>query len=495
MANSETALRPRADVARKATGGGRGSRSLGPAHLLTFAIICAGLFGAMRPSPDPDSWWHLATGRWIIDSGTIPNSDPFSWTASGKAWVAHEWASDLMFAVVDSWFGPLGLLWMQGIFVGISLLLLRTTLRRLTGNEWIVAVALGLTLYLISLMWTLRPHLISLLLIVFFLDTLVAYQAGEADRRVWALIPLTIVWANLHAGFLSGVLLVWVFTGVGLLERRPHSRRLLFVAAGSTVAGALNPAGIEIYAFSIYLARVSDFVAEWQPPGIRDPRGFVLTAAVVGVPTLIALTKRRCDPALLATAFVFGFLGLGAIRNIWLAGVLISPALAIALGGLDWIPRPTPAKGNREKQLLLGAHAAVLLAGLFVVWISQQGRSESWLRAETAFPKAAAETLAGFPPGRMVNPYDWGGYLIWKLPEFPVSVDNRADLYGYELLDDMQRLEGLKPGWDSYLRRNGVEYVIWQKDRPLAEALRLLDDWRLLRQDDEAVLFHHSGPE
>jgi hypothetical protein len=95
----------------------------------------------------------------------------------------------------------------------------------------------------------------------------------------------------------------------------------------------------------------------------------------------------------------------------------------------------------------------------------------------------------------MVNPYDWGGYLIWKLPEFPVSVDNRADLYGYELLEDMQRLEGLKPGWDSYLQRNGVEYVIWQKGRPLAEALRLLDDWRLLRQDDKAVVFRHTGAE
>ena len=464
-------------------------RPIGPAHLTTFVICLAGLFGAMRPSPDPDSWWHLATGRWILDHGSIPSTDPFSWTAAGKHWVAHEWASEIIFASVDSLFGAVGLLVMQGLLVGVALFLLRRTLRRLVDNEWIVAGALTIAMYLSSLMWTLRPHLISLVFVVVFLDSLIAFRSGDADRRVWTLIPLTIVWANLHAGFLSGVLLVWIFAVVGALERRPDARRLLYVTASVTLAGALTPAGFEIYAFSVYLARVSNDVAEWKPPGIRSAVGIVLTAAALGAPAILALTRRRCDPALLATAVVFGALGLGAIRNIWLAGVLIAPALVLALNGLGRIPRPGAAPRQR---LLVAAHGLVVIAGAVLMWSTLGGRSESYLRGEGPFPKAAAERLANLPDGRMLNPYGWGGYLIWKLPDVPVSVDGRADLYGYDLLDNALRMERLKPGWDEYLDERGVDYVLSQDETPLAEGLRLLDGWSVIYEDDEAALFQRD---
>jgi hypothetical protein len=469
------------------------ARSLGPAHLVTFVICCAGLFGAMRPSPDPDSWWHLATGDWILDHGAIPSGDPFSWTAAGREWVAHEWASEIVFKMVDSLFGALGLVVMQGLFVGAGLFLLRRTLRRVVQNEWIIGVGLAVALYLSSLMWSLRPHLVSLVILVFFLDTLIAFRAGDGNRRIWMLVPATMVWANLHAGFLSGVLLVWIFAIVGLVERRRDSRRLLTLAILVTLAGAANPVGFEIYAFSVYLARVSDQVVEWQPPGIRDPLGFVLTTVVLVVPTLFAITRRRCDPALLGAALVFGALALGASRNIWLAGVVIAPALALAIDGLHRIPKPQPVQRASERYALLAAHVLVVVAGAVVIMTTLAGRGEAYLRGETAFPKAATEALRDLPPGRLLNPYDWGGYLIWKTPDFPVSADGRADLYGDELLEDVQMMERLEPGWDRYLDEKDVDYVLWQRKRPLAQALRLLDDWSLVHQDEKAVLFSRTA--
>ena len=491
MAKTERALdtRPAAQTAEHRKPVRRG-RPVGPAHLVTFVICVAGLFGAMRPSPDPDSWWHLATGRWIIDHASIPSTDPFSWTAAGKEWVAHEWASEIIFASVDAVFGAAGLLVMQGLFVGAALFILRQTLRRVVENEWIVAGSLVIAMYLSSLMWSLRPHLISLLFVVVFLDTLVAFRSGDGDRRIWLLIPLTVLWANLHAGFLSGVILVWVFTIVGLLERRADARRLLSVAALVTLAGAITPAGIEIYVFSVYLAQVSTEVAEWKPPGIRDPFGALVTAVAVGVPAIVALTKRRCDPALLVTAVLFGAMGVGAIRNIWLAGVLVAPALALALDGLGWIPRSGAAP--RDRAFILTAHVLVLVAGSVLVWSTFGGRSESYLRGEGPFPKAASETLRELPAGRMLNPYGWGGYLIWKLPDIPVSIDGRADLYGYDLLDDALRVQRLKPGWNDYLDERGVDYVLWETETPLAEGLRLLDGWSVVYEDDEAVIFQRE---
>jgi hypothetical protein len=117
------------------------------------------------------------------------------------------------------------------------------------------------------------------------------------------------------------------------------------------------------------------------------------------------------------------------------------------------------------------------------------GKSDSYLRAEGPFPEAAVQRLSALPPGRLVNPYSWGGYLIWKLPEFPVSIDGRADMYGDELLDEALVVERLQPGWRDFLEDNDVRYVLAPIKRPLAEAVRLLSGWRIVYEDSEAILF------
>jgi len=63
----------------------------------TFAGIL--LFGLLamtaRPALDPDLWWHLRTGQWIVETGTVPHTDPFSFTRAGQPWVSHEWLSEV----------------------------------------------------------------------------------------------------------------------------------------------------------------------------------------------------------------------------------------------------------------------------------------------------------------------------------------------------------------------------------------------------------------
>jgi hypothetical protein len=464
------------------------ARGLSPASLVSFVVCLAAFIGPLRPLPDPDSWWHLATGNLILDTGRIPTSDPFSWTAGGNDWVAHEWGTEIVFALVDRWAGPAGLLVMAGLLVGAAFLLLRRTLQRIVANEWIVATVLVTALYLTKIMWTLRPHLISILFVVFFLHTLVAFRQRAVAGRIWWLVPLTLLWANLHAGFISGVVLVWIFAVVALLERRDDARRLVLLAASVTVAGAINPEGPGIYFFSVYLARVSQEVVEWHPPEFREFFGILFAVMLLGTPLLLAVRRQKCDLALLATAAVFGFLGLSAVRNVWLAAVLGAPAFAVALSSLPLIPGSSGASG-RELRLLWGAHlfAGVAAVGLAVTMLA--GKSDSYLRAEGAFPEAAVQRLSALPPGRLVNPYSWGGYLIWKLPEFPVSIDGRADMYGDELLEEALVVERLQPGWRDFLEDNDVRYVLAPIKRPLAEAVRLLSGWRIVYEDSEAILF------
>src|SRR5690348_9484740 len=75
------------------------------------AILLFGLFGmTARPATDPDLWWHLRTGQWIVDTGHVPHSDPFSFTRAGHAWVSHEWLSEVLFYALWKHVGAAGLI-------------------------------------------------------------------------------------------------------------------------------------------------------------------------------------------------------------------------------------------------------------------------------------------------------------------------------------------------------------------------------------------------
>ncbi|MDP9225823.1 MAG: hypothetical protein M3P18_18680 [Actinomycetota bacterium] len=464
---------------------------LSPAWVVTMVVVLASFFGPIRPRPDPDTWWHIATGRWILAHGRIPTADPFSWTAYGRPWVAHEWGTDMLFAALNRWLGPASLLIVAGILIGSAFLVLASALRIVSDNEWVVAGCLCAAFYPTMLMWSLRPHLISILFVALYLRALIAARFKGRVRDLWWLVPATAIWSNLHAGFISGVVLIWIFAVVTVIERRPHARTFAGVAIGATVAGALNPAGFGIYPFALYLAKVSSNVQEWQPPNLRTPYGLVFAVFAIGTLVLAGMAVRRVDRALLTLAGVFILLGFGAVRNVPVTAFMVVPCLACVLVSWGKIPQPRPETG--AGRVLLGAVAvAVLFAGLALAASNLAGKSSSQLLSERFFPVAAANFLSHQPAGRMVNPYDWGGYLIWKTPRLRVSIDGRADMYGVKLLHDDQVLEKLQPGWRQYLQSRHVRYVLWKRSLPLTQALLLDPQWRPVFQDHTSIVFERA---
>lgn len=471
----------------------RGFLPASPAQVVSGALLLAAFVAPMRPRPDPDTWWHLATGRWIDRFDRIPTEDPFSWTAAGKEWVAHEWLTDLGFYWLDRAFGPAALLVMVGLVVGVSFLVLARCLHRLTDNEWVVAAGLGCAFYLSTTMWTVRPWIVSLLFICIFTDTLLARRLHQRGLALWVLIPLTFLWANLHAGFISGVGLVCLAAVVRVVETKSLRLPEVAIALGCIGAGAINPHGFEIYPFAPYLARVSADVAEWQPVSIRTAYGFVFTLTGIGTLVGLALLRRKPDAFVVVAAAIFILMGLGAIRNIWIAGLFIAIAGVQALDLSKRVPAPSAVDSRFARGMLVGLMLLLaVLGGAYATRLS--GRSDSYLRGEGPFPARAAAALEDLPQGRMVNPYNWGGYLIWRLPERPVSIDGRADMYGDRILNEAFEFERLSPGWREHLDDNDVAYVLMQAEARVTQALYLLPEWDVVYRDDEAVLFRrHLG--
>ncbi len=92
------------------------------------------------------------------------------------------------------------------------------------------------------------------------------------------------------------------------------------------------------------------------------------------------------------------------------------------------------------------------------------------------------------PRGRLLNSYNWGGYLIWSLPGYPVFVDGRTDLYNDEILDQWLGVVNQADDWRAILDRWGVNLILVEPDRPVVKSLAE-NGWRLLYSDPVAVVY------
>ena len=145
---------------------------------LFVLLLFIGLFAmTLRPVADPDFWWHLRSGQWIVETGAIPHTDPFSHTNLGKPWIAHEWLSEVIIYGLYRLGGLPLLIFTFGtvITIAFGLVYLRSP-----GKPYIAGFALLLGALATAPTWGVRPQMFSLLLGSLFLYLLDRFQ--ETNR-------------------------------------------------------------------------------------------------------------------------------------------------------------------------------------------------------------------------------------------------------------------------------------------------------------------------
>lgn len=479
----------------------------------TSAAVLTGIGIAMvYPIDDLDVWWLLRAGAYMVETRSFPTADPFSGPALGAPWVNHAWGFELLLYGVHRLGGIPGLILMQALFAVATFAVLYGLLRREGAScGWALLVIAAGALASRGF-WAPRPQIVTYLGLAAFWAILRDYRGGRADR-LWWLPVLTIVWANLHGGYMAGPALMGLALVGELLDRvfrspsaaaapaRNGPGRLVPVLAASLLATLVTPFHYHgvLFPFQVLGDRLAQaFVIEWGSPqfeygAMRLVEGLVLLTLV-----LLLASPRRCPAADVMVLAAFLHFGLQAIRNIPLLIVVLLPILMRALA--DTVRGRVPAllAGSGLHPRRFGAVLTVVAVSLALWWsFPSRGIGDVLPRVGVApiFPAGAVEFLKGArPPGPLFNDYGWGGYLIWRLyPEYRVSIDGRMAVHGPRRFADHLEVAKVRPRWRETLERLGARLALIHARSPLAIVLRASPDWEVLYEDRVSVLFGKRG--
>lgn len=463
--------------------------------ILLFAL-------AARVPNDTDTWWHIRSGEYTLTQGMI-HADPFSFTLQGEPWINHSWGAQILLYLAWTIGGNLGL---TVFTAGLATFGMVFVYRACEGSPYLRAFAIILGAAAAAVFWSPRPQMLSFALSAVILYLLHLYKRKGVDR-LWLIPPLMALWGNLHAGYFIGfILLGGTIAGeiLGNLFNRGGEyvipwrgiRKLVLITLVSVAALLINPYGFDILRvpfLTVSIGALQNYIQEWNSPNFHERQTWPFIALLLAVFGAAGASKRRLDWTDFLLVSVTASLGLVAGRNIALFAVVATPVLTYHLDSVlrerGWVLASPRFATPLQSRLNLVLIALVLLGALAKVAFAVDPKIVAQGQGDVLPVAAADYLLAEQPPGPMFNSYNWGGYLMFRLPDYPVFVDGRTDLYGDTFLPDYLTALTGGDGWRDTLDRYGVNLVVVEAGSGLASQLRDDPDWRLDYEDAQATIF------
>ena len=504
-----------------------------PAVLFVFTAAVVLLLFVTRLSAY-DAWWHLKAAEQILERGWVPTEDMFSFTAEGNRWVYQSWLASLVLYGIHSLAGIHGMVLFRAALLTAAFGVSWVAARRRGVSPGIASVVLLVCAVQTRWRALTRPHLFSFILFMAFYlvlqRVLLKHENEPEDKkpailpwrdRAWLLLlpPLTVLWANLHAGFLSGVLLIGAFGAgeavrllqacgwrdlAGAFVKEPEGstlRTLVAICLLCIGASVITPYGPQIlfYPFRLLFGvEMVRTVHEWQPTPFELE--FLIFWAVQGLYVLVflrsilfAFTRNRLQAELphittdLLLAGGFSYLAISSVRHLSWCMLLAAPILGYHLWRVA-AEDQEEVEARKKARLYAGV---VVLVGLSLLlrhvtnreafgFAPPPGRAPiqacDWLEEKSLF-------------GRPYHNYKWGGYLIWRLwPRQKVFIDGRCLVYGDKIMGQYLDVKIAEEGWKSVLDQWNVNMLIIDYSEVDWSHLFESDRWRCVYWDDQAVI-------
>ena len=481
-------------------------------------LFAWGTIAGFRPIRNADIWMHLRVAGDIIASGEIPSVDQYSAVAAGRPHLTHEWLSALIFLGLYKLGGGEALSVFRAFMMLAMMLLLWFSLEKRARSFILTAPLLALAAYIILERVFVRPHIFTLLFLCIWIFCLEHWRRERQLRYLIILIPLQVLWANLHGGYMIALVLGAMMTGTAALLAWFPSwskgesycgsdvAKLAALTAACLAASLINPHGLRLLEFSLTMSLASDyikqFVYEWGSPladkYMRRAYGFevVLSIATMMWLGLTLSVKRRplLDAvfALLATVIT-----LQAIRFVSFIGIIGFPITVRAwLSVADTQTRLLPVK---RLPIIETALFTLILASTLIYgfpYDKTNHRRIGWGFGGRLPYKSVDFLVNQDYEGTIFNDYADGAYLLHHLaPRIRPVMDSRIDVYGSELTHEYfsSRDDLLK--FFQYLNKYNVSLILLmqsKKNIPVIQLLSQLPASKLLLRADDRFLFSYN---
>jgi tetratricopeptide (TPR) repeat protein len=485
--------------------------------LIIFFVFCA-LFAAQK-IVDPDFWWHLKTGEWIWQHKAIPHSDPFSYTFKGAEWINYEWLFHAIIYPIYQLSGFGGLIIFVIILVLLIFLLLFLVCREVDeGKRWLSITILFLALLVSWGRFSIRPQIISFLLLVLYLFLLILHRGERITTRqlILFLVPAHILWVNMHGSFLLGIFLVGAYAlGRFVPLALRHHRNLKPVFQDSRLQGLMllclllvmasfiNPYTYRVFFMPIKTAVAEEtlsFIDEWIPVDVRSlgliAINYTTWFRVLFLAGVISFLIRLDNLKKVEHVVIFALFSYMAFKHVRFSvdfAIATTPLIINNLAHFKW-------RTHRWKWVFILPLLMLIVfsANNVKMLISQK---KLGLGVWTDYPAMTVEFLRQHNVrGKIFNDYGQGGYLIWHLwPDIPVFIDGRAiTIYDQDFFWLYSMMTLKKEVWEKGDERFGIDIALIRdvRERGYASLAYWLDqdsNWMLVAFDDVSSLYLKRG--
>ena len=457
-------------------------------------IACLTTILCVTRIAESDVWYHLRNAREIVLQGAVPRFDTYTFTSAGSPLVDYEWLSELAYYFAFQRWGQHGLLAVYTVLIIASYWLVYRLAGRRGANPMVAALVTSFGVVLGS--FSFGPRMMHFGWLCLVLVMLVLDAAERRSAMIWLLPPLFCLWINLHGSWPFGLVMVGAVIADGLtrwrsrrLEGSAWGNRRLAEAGASVLAslGALfiNPYGLALvlYPFDLRFRQqyAVSIVHEWRPLDIHTFYGMAALVALIAL-LLTAWFSER--PWRIRDVLLICFAAWAAIsyqRFLGFAALVLVPIVAPHVRGLP--SQRTPV-----------LDAALSLALAAVTWWSVPDLGVINRHIDRQFPRYALAFMEREAiNGRLLNLFDWGGYIEWHAPQLKTFADGRADIFTYNgvLRDYMDAIWAGRT--DEVLDKYRIEYVLIPPAGAISSALRQNAAWSIIYSDEVATLFQRRS--
>jgi len=452
---------------------------------------------------DPDIWWHMRVGDWILENRALPHTGIYSQLAGHKPWIAYSWLFEVAVSRLYHWFGivalPVSLVCLQASIAFV----LFWTLRRVANGFWRAWMIAVVAMFAFRETVPLRPSSFTILFFIVELALILEARRTGNVRWLYWLPPLMLLWANIHIQFVYGVFVFGLFTLDAFLRsigasrnwrwtrdqeaRELPSQTVEIVMVAVLVATCIGPYFIHIYGVIFGYARNTmqyDTIIELAAMTFRAPAHFVELFMVAAV-FFLKGWRRRVDFFGIMLLLSCAAVSFRSTRDAWFLCVAAALMAAEAL-------RSEMEQKKKEAAWQRWIPAAALVAGIAICIGagSRALKTQSLFDAiDAEYPIRATEYVREHHlQGPMYNTFNWGGFLIFNLRGYPVSIDGRTDLYGSAYTSEaFLTVNGRDWNSDATLAR--ANFVLLEKTLPLASVLAADPQFQLVYADQIAAVF------